>query len=409
MKILLIVDPTRPDWCDYLWKGTSLHYSLLWFESSLTQGRLCSPTQLNAENEYFWRDYATPKILIDCIRPDKIIFFEIIDLRQIALIVTCKQLGIPTFYLEHGAAGSPSDAVSRWQDFDNQINKMSRIWHRLSSGLPGIISSKLFYFSVFKGFSSSGSYRKFISLPFKFLRHAPNKVLVETIFPERIPDTLITFSRLNYELIEKYTGASIEKAKFTGVPFFDKYFLAKSIQRDYIVFIDHPNLEDKLYNWTAEFHHSIAKKLYDFAKTYKQKVYVKLHPKSDKSRWLSYAFNSCFVEILQTEDCTQCYMDSKLILGYSSSLLTAFLCARKNVVLLGWNPEPKIFGFNFAATGLCHLSLNPDDLNNQFEFWCTNNLSLDEEKYKIFVEYTNPEFDGKAISRVLSIITEELS
>ena len=45
----------------------------------------------------------------------QILFHEIIDLRQIALIVICNAAKVPTFYKDHGAAGSVAEAINRSQ------------------------------------------------------------------------------------------------------------------------------------------------------------------------------------------------------------------------------------------------------------------------------------------------------
>lgn len=407
MRILLVVDPNRRDFYQYLNCDSSVQYFLLWKEKQDGEPNLDNPDFF--QKEFFWREFSTPNALIDTIQPDKIVFFEIIDLRQIALLVACKARKIPTIYLEHGAAGGSSDLLKRWEHADSQALNIKRIWTRLSGGLGNVIAAKLFYYSVTKGFKSFASFTKYISLPFKFLSHIPNVVLAKSQFPERVPDILITFSRPNFDVTREYTGALVEQGRFTGIPFFDKYYSAKFTEKDHVVFIDHPNLEDQLYDWTPDFHRNLAENLNEFAKDKNQKVYVKLHPKSDKSRWLAYGFDPNLVEILQEEECTQLYLESKLILGYSSSLLTAFLCAHKNVVLLGWHPEPRVLGYDFSKTGLCHSSLYFDDLGGKFDYWTKHNLSFDKEKYAQFITESNPDFDGHATDRVINLITRTIS
>ena len=135
------------------------------------------------------------------------------------------------------------------------------------------------------------------------------------------------------------------------------------------------------------------------------KLYSKLHPRSDKKRWLSYNFNEDLVEILQSEDCTELYLESSPIIGYSSSLLSAFLSAPKNVVILGWHSKPAIHGFNFADTGLRHSSINIVDIANDYAYWISNNLSYNEEAYNKFIEMANPNFDGNAGNRIINLIS----
>jgi hypothetical protein len=97
------------------------------------------------------------------------------------------------------------------------------------------------------------------------------------------------------------------------------------------------------------------------------------------------------------------YLSSKLIIGYSSSLITGLLCAKKNIVNIGWHPTPQIFGVNFSKYNICHQSLNIEDLESSFDYWILNNLAeLNENDYKSFINKFNYPFDGKATERVIN-------
>jgi hypothetical protein len=75
------------------------------------------------------------------------------------------------------------------------------------------------------------------------------------------------------------------------------------------------------------------------------------------------------------------------------------------VVLLGWQPEPGIFGADFSKTGLCHISLHPTDLEAKFDYWSRHNLSKGKEfEYQKFLQRFNYPFDGKAGERVIRTI-----
>jgi hypothetical protein len=154
------------------------------------------------------------------------------------------------------------------------------------------------------------------------------------------------------------------KQFFTGVPIFDNYYSAGIFSGNHISYIDHPYVEENLLNWTKEWHQKIAMNLLEFAKARKIKILVKLHPSSNLLLWRSYNIDPVFLEIVQAGDYTKELLASKLILSYSSSMVNGFLCAQRNVVLLGWHPVPGIFGFDFSKSGLCHflfllMILNP--------------------------------------------------
>jgi hypothetical protein len=406
-KILIIVPPERFDFYNYLAEIRDIDFILLWHTDAEQMKFEVQDLPLHFHQVVYWNQFRTPEQLIKKICPDKIIFFEIIDLRQISLIVTAKKLGVRTFYLEHGAAGDKETAIIRWQETTFTKDKLPYFFNRLKSAFGDVLSSKLFYYSVTSGFCSFKSRLKYLMLPIKMLFNPPNKVLTHTIFPERVPDYSVVFNRSNFDEYALYTGIDESKAIFSGVPFFDKYFQRSGQNKDHIVYIEQPYLEPKLLNWDENHHKKIADSFYQFAKNKGVKVYIKLHPRSDYSIWAKYDFDPGAVEIVQFGDFTEIYLSSRLILGYSSSLITALLCARKNVVLLGWHPVPQVFGSDFSKTGLCHLSFYATELLVKYDDWVTNNLAAENEMaYNAFLQQFNYPFDGRATERVINAILE---
>ncbi len=406
MRILIIVPPERTDFYSYLQEDSGNEYELLWFESEkeyLKSGISIPPF---FKQQYFWDRFITPNQLLKKINPEKIIFFEIIDQRQIALITAAKNKGITTFYLEHGAAGSRETAEKRSDEIGFVIKKrIPYILQRFKSSAIQIFKSKFFYFLNVASVKTAAEKIKYLKLPFAMLKSTPNKVLASNLFNQRVPQYSIVFNKVNFYEYQLYTGINENQALFTGVPFFDKYFRPHLEQKNHIVYIDHPFVDEGLLDWTIEHEKKIAKSLLDFAKQYQKKIFIKLHPRSNITRWKSYQLDKDFIEIIQEGDFTDLYLSAKIILGYSSSLINGFLCAKKNVVLLGWHPEPSIFGNDFSKTGLCHCSYHVKEIFTQFSFWENNNLCMkDAELYKKFIlEYNSP-FDGKATQRVLNAI-----
>ncbi len=406
MKILLIVEPEREDWYHYLKSDNSNEYLLLWHESSKD-----IPDWLKRDTffkkVYDWQRFITPVRLLKEIKPDRIVFFEIIDQRQIALLVTANKKKVKTFYLEHGAAGDREAAIMRANEPHFFLNiKKNYLLNRFKNGLGRLIRSKIFYYSANFKVASFGSMIKYARLPFSMLFNTPNKTLANCIFPERTPFRSIVFNQPNFKQFQVYTGISEDSAVFTGVPLFDTYYNKKKIDEGFISYIDHPYLEEGLLGWTAEWHKMLADKLMVFAKSVQKKILVKLHPRSDIGLWKSYNLDPTYLEIVQKGDLTDRLLSSRLILSYSSSLVNGFLCAQKNLVLLGWHPAPGIFGADFSKTGLCHVSLYPDELNSMFSVWVDHNLSLENRPgFEKFLKEFNYPFDGKAGKRVIETIT----
>jgi hypothetical protein len=405
MRILLIVQPDRRDFYDYLERDTENEYLLLWYESRSNLSTTANNAQFFKE-VYYWQQFLTPHHLLKRIKPDKIVFFEIIDQRQIALLVAANDRKITTFYLEHGAAADKGTAIERANTPGYfKKKRIPYLLKRFTTALPQAFWTKVFYYSSFSGFASLKSRCKYWLLPFVMLWFPPNKALAKLIFKERIPLYSIVFNKNNFQSLFLYTGLREESALFTGVPHFDKYYRSSIKEKNQIVYIEHPLLEEGLLEWTRVHHKMIADKLFAFAVERKIKTIVKLHPRSNKANWVEYNYQSPYFEIVQEGDYTREYLESRLILGFSSTLITGLLCARKNVVLLGWNPVPRVFGYDFFQTGLCHKSLNPDDLFSKYDYWIDKNLcEQNSEQYLSFLEQFNFPFDGQATKRVFEAI-----
>lgn len=405
MRLIFVVPPDRFDFYNYLSALNNHELILLWHVNKADMKFSLDQLPLKFSRVIFWTDFATPKQLLSQIKPDRIIFFEIIDQRQIALIVTAKSLRIPTFYLEHGAAGNKETVIAQMEGSTFRKDKLPYLLKRVSTLSVDILKSKLFYFSVFHGFHSFRAYLKYLKLPILMLQGSSNKVLSKCKFRERVPDRSIVFSNANFEQHKLYTHIDLKDADLTGVPFFDRYFTCSPVENDHIVYIDHPYLEENLLGWDNEHHQNIAETLFRFAEKNRRKIFIKLHPRSKIDIWNGYLFNKKYVQILQHGDFTDLYLTSKLILGFSSSLVNGFICAKKNVVLLGWHPQPQIIGPDFSKTGLCHYSPRAEELMEKFDYWMKNNLAAENPELhaKFLLEFNYP-FDGKATERVIQTI-----
>lgn len=412
LKMLLIVPPSRYDFYSYLGQVPNVDFYILFYVDEKDAASVPLPPFI--KGQYFWSDYHTPKELLKKINPAKLIFFEIIDQRQISLIVTSNHLKYTTFYLEHGAAGDRETARLRSESGKLKHVLRSRIpsfVRRLTTTLKDVLLAKRFYFySV--SFLNGEAKKKYIKLPLLTLIFNPNKALMISKFKERIPGKSILFNRVNYEEFQLYTGVKEEQVTMDGVPFFDDFYTSQNDNSGPIIYLEHPLLEEGICGWTAEHHRKMAFSLSRFAETKKDKLIVKLHPRSSFALWESYQLESEYFQIIQQgNNFRDLYLNSKLILSYASSMVNGFLCAKKNVVLLGWHPQPHIFGADFSKTGLCHLSFNVEEINQKLQYWITHNLAENNiEKYDQFIKAFNYPFDGKATERIIrTLLTYEVS
>ena len=329
MKILLILEAERRDWYTYLRKDLENDYFLLWHESKSD-----IPNWIRQDtffrDVYYWDKYLTAQNLLNDIKPERIIFFELIDQRQIALLTTANKHNIKTIYLEHGASADVEGTIFMSEHEKGFLRKkIDYLKKRFMTSLMKMVKSKIFYYSSCIYLNSLSSFIKYVRLPFSTLFNTPNRALQLNKFIERAPFKSIVFNNSNFESFCTYNAITRESAIFTGVPFFDKYFNSSVSNEKHIVFIEQPFLEQNLLEWTKDFHKKIASTLYNFSKSNNLKCFIRLHPLSDLLLWKSYGYENHQFIFSQNNDFTKEILSSELILSYSSTLLVGPLCAKK--------------------------------------------------------------------------------
>jgi len=399
MRILLVFDPGRKDLFSYLSKDTFNEYYLIFND---TPSKL-DPSLSFIKFEYGWSEFSNPYQIIKKISPDKIVFQEVFDLKQIALQIAAKSVGVPTSFLDHGI----------WSQYYEILREDSRLQTKVRrdkfkklKNLKRVIIGYFFYYSVFRAVKLKHQIH-FLMYPFYSFLKSGVKAVNKLPFDERIPNNFILFAKYNLEPLQSYYHFSANKVLYSGFPFFDSMFLETKIERGYIVFIDHPYLEDNLLEWTVSYHQKLAKTLEGLAEKSGKKIFVKLHPRSDLKIWEEYKLSSEKIAFIKGTVDNDLYLYADLIVGYASTLMIGFISAKKNVVLVGWHPEPGIFGPDYSVYGVCHKSLDIDKAQHDYEYWEAHNCCEDNIKnYQNFVELFNYPFDGKATQRVIDAIME---
>jgi hypothetical protein len=400
LKVILVCDPKRTDFFDYLIPFLNQQeVYILWKYEAKTENE---GSKLNYK-ELFWKNYSTAEKLINTTKPDLILFFEILDLWQISLIVASKYYKVKTYFFEHGVGNSVQQVIARFKEIPYKRRLINSL-RKLRNGTKKALRSRIFYFSSSKYLKGS-ELLQFLLVPVYYKIYLPNEALSKLKFRSRTPDVAVLFNKNNIEPFLLYNKIEEKSIYLGGVPFFDKYFNKSVISKNEIVFIDHPYLEYNILNWSEQHHRNIAFALESFAKENSIKVIIKLHPKSKIENWMHYNLDDKYISVIQFGDITNEMLSAKIILGFSSTLLNALICSKKNVVLLGWHPIPGVFGDDLSKTGLCHLSLSPNDLVEKYNFWINNNLALNNEmKYEEYLKEYNYPFDGNSVNRIVKLL-----
>ena len=400
-KIVLYGCDERIDIYSYLEKDTYNTYSILFSKKPNNRNLKSSDFIVSI---YYQEDYLTPQKLLNHIKPDVIVFFEIFDFYQIAIAIAAKKKGIKTIFLDHGSVTNSRNYIK------NNTLKLKEItfnkWKSILFQIPSIIKSRIFYFATLP-FISKKSLVNYLTLPHFIYKYTNAKALNLNPFPEKDAGAYILFNKNNYIHYNYLYHINQYNVSYSGIPTFD--FLQKTEEHEHIIYIDHPYFELNLLGWDENHHHKIALALNSFSENKKKMIYVKLHPRSDINIWNSYALNSSYIKIIQTGNFESLYANAKMVLGYSSSLIPGFLSARKNVVLLGWFPiDKEIKGLeDLSSMNICHLSLEIDDLNTKYSLWERENKAKKNTRaYKEFLNKYNFPFDGKATERIIKKFSE---
>lgn len=398
-KILFILPAHRTDLYDFLEEKIEGECHTLFFESAEQK-----PNDKKASfiaGEYFWQDYITPISLIKEINPDKIIFGEIFDIKQVALCVYANYKKIPTFFIDHGAAGHLESQIAIQKQL--QIPNIKKRLKKIRKELFSIIRNRIFYYSCLFSLLSFKSTCKYLIFPFYSLLFSSYNALHKISFEERCASIQIIFSKKNQEE-HSYIYKSAKKIFITGVPYFDNFINVPSAEDNYILFIDTPFYESGWKNWNASHHQKIAETINKIAVHQNTVIHLMLHPRSDKQLWTGYKFDEK-VKIHQNEKGEELYLKAKLIIGFPSSVIIGALCKRKNIVLTGWHPQPEIIGIDFSKYDLCHSSLDIGQAEKDINHWMQNNLCIkNTEAYERFIKEYNYPFDGQAADRITQII-----
>ena len=400
-KVVLCGCEERVDAYSYLKKDINNTYSILFSKKSKNRSLKSSDFIVS---KYYQEDYLTSQKLLNHIKPDVIVFFEIFDFYQIAIAIAAKKKGIKTIFLDHGAVTSSRNYIK------NNTLKLKKItlnkWKSILFRIPSIIKSRIFYFATLP-FISKKSLVNYLTLPHFIYRYTNAKALNLNPFPEKDAGAYILFNKNNYIHYNYLYHITPSNVFYSGIPTFD--FLRKGDEHEHIIYIDSPYFELNLFGWDKNHHHKVAVALNNFSEKTKRMIYVKLHPLSDINIWNSYNLKSAYIKIIQFENYESLYANARMILGYSSSMIPGFLSARKNVVLLGWFPiDKEIKGLeDLSSMNICHLSLEIDDLNTKYSLWERENKAKKNTRaYKEFLNKYNFPFDGKATERIIKKFSE---
>ena len=205
-RLLLNWDTTRKDLMEpFLQFGEDFEVTVVWGDPSEKE-RLSHPFR-----QIRFVDYATPYQLLNDVKPDSILFFNVNNFPQVALNMAARNRGIPTFTMHHGIHHADFLEINR-----KKVESGGHRGNRLISNL----SSFRFYFSAIR-LRNLG--QLFPMIRFAWYRQRMERTLAcaKCVFPARLPDKYIDLSPHNAIIAKKIDRlTNDDRFIYIGHPFF---------------------------------------------------------------------------------------------------------------------------------------------------------------------------------------------
>lgn len=388
---LIVCDPSRKDIYEYLLRD-DYNYFCIWGEIGLSK-------TFTKVDVLTWEKVKNIKQFLIKNKIEKVIFYNLSYIREISLMIIANEMRIETIFIDHGS-GLDFKSISSIITTTKIISLKKNFIKQTSN----FVKIRIEYLSCTRyiSYKSLYSFFRFVLLLSYF---SVTVALRKSKYKERSPQKWILFNLNNIQYHSFAQDLSKNSTYITGIPYFDEYVNAKCSSSGYIVYIDHPYLEQRKHEWDEDHHKKISNILFELSRKYK--IVVKLHPMSDPGLWKSYKNKSPNFEIIQDANLKELLLNSSIILSYSSTLLIPLILRRKKIILLGWHPEPHIAGVDFSEFNVCKTSLDLSQIEESVNIILKGDESSTKGILTFEQKFNNP-FDGHAKQRILNLIYTDL-
>jgi hypothetical protein len=401
-KILFIGDYCRTDYLSMLdMANEACDFWFLYFTSPDEEQ---NKSYLNYGHAIYWSDYRSAQDLLEALSPNKVVFLYIDTYHAVVLNMACKNVGIPTYHLEHGMRADYGIASAITLNSEMGQSLFTRL-RNILYGFGDRIKARLFLKNTIQNFSEEDAAfaRKYITIRSKYNYLETFKLLPS---PKRIADCYISFSPNIYKVHQQYDHLNPgQKVHFIGVPYFDKLAsLQSSAPERAILFIDQPFAEKGLLQWTQAFKRTFTSELTNIIAAHNYKLYVKPHPKQDISIWQ----NIAYAEIIDNARLQEIGGNIPVVIGFYSTYLMPFAAfEHTTLITLENHPIGKLdVSKSWIDAGVAHPVYSLEELA-----WALANVELLHQKQlpnkKLFEQDWLYKFDGKAGERLRTILLSD--
>jgi hypothetical protein len=381
--------------------------ALTFVEYYFNWGIKCHPEHFEGYGPLrFWDEFRHANDLLDQLRPDRIVFFYISSLNQVALKVAAQQRGIPTLHLEHGFRQRYADSVDHALVSVGVRRRLNLA--KLRREFPHIVRNHAFFMRsvpqlrppVRQELFRYGlrSYARGLSLG---ARSEFGRL--------RQPDRYIAFSPeiLEYHRVQDAMSAEdMQRVTYIGLPQFDPYcnLPVAPIDPRNVILIDHQNHSGKLYGWTIEFRHEWVRKIHETITALGLRLFVKQHPGDLSNAWAPY-LDKGNVEIIDHDRLRALLPSTRLILGgFSTMQLPVTGLPHTVLITLEIHPDAGVHGSKqFIDAGVAAPVTSFEQLRSNLID--VERLAAEQSRHKAaFVEQFLHKMDGNAGARLREVL-----
>jgi hypothetical protein len=354
----------------------------------------------------FWHEFRHANDLLDQLRPDRIVFFYISSLNQVALKVAAQQRGIPTLHLEHGFRQRYADSLDHllltdWAEPRLNLSKVRR-------ELPHIVRNHAFFLRSLPRLRPPARSELF---RYGLETYARGLSLGRRLKFGRLrqPDRYIAFSPEIFEfhrVQDALTEQDMERVTYIGLPQFDPYcnLPAAPIDPRNVILIDHQNHGGKIFGWTLDFRREWVEKIHQIITDLGLRLFVKQHPGDLSNAWAPY-LDKGNVEIIDHTRLRELLPSTRVILGgFSTMQLPVTGLPHTVLITLEIHPEAvEPASKQFIEAGVASAVTTFDQL--RAHLMNIERLADDQSRHKAsFVEQFLHKMDGQAGARLRDIL-----
>jgi hypothetical protein len=344
-SILIVGTIDRPDIISIL-SGLRQHAKLTFLEYAFNWGTPTNPKNFEGYGPVrYWSEFRSARALLDELRPDKIVFFYINSLNQVALNVAASaRPGVRRYHLEHGHRQRYEEAVaasgSHWT-----TEKATRFdpakWRR---ECRHILGNHGFFLGTLLALDGPRR-RDLARFGRRIYLDGPSPQLLMEFAHLRRPDHYVSFSPEVFEfhrVQDAVPPEDLARVCYVGLPQFDHFaaLAPQDVDPRNVLLIDTVLHHLHVYGWNDEFRAAWVRAIFEIIRELGLKLFVKPHPGDVSSAWRPY-LGSGAVEIVDLAGLTRLIPRAGTVIGAYSTLQVP-LAAMPHVALitLEIHPEP---------------------------------------------------------------------